>query len=185
MIAMAYAFAISYLNQYPAEAVGPSNFACDVTIRNAKFDSSLQALAVPISDEEQEIFDMLNDQNFTLEFGFINTVASCQKLSFSKVSGSSTTPLNFSSCSDQNGILSASVFLPDHGITVVATIDDIQLVGGVSVGLSGPGQENDSYTLQELGFIQSFYSQSALTFAQTATIDLALTKVSDYLNIVS
>jgi len=182
---MAYAFAISYLYQYPSEDVGPSTFACDVTIRNAKFDTSLQALAVPISDEEQEIFDFLNDQNFTLQLDFINTVASCQKLSISKVTASSTTSLNLLSCSNQNGTLSASVFLPDHGITIVATIDDIQLVGGVKVGLSGPSQENGSYTLKELGFIQSFYSQSAGTFAQTTTIDLALTKVRDYLNIVS
>jgi len=185
MIIMSYAFGISYLNQYPSEDVGPSNFACDVTIRNAQFESSLQALAVPVSDEEEEIFDLLNDQNFTLQLDFINTVASCQKLSVSKVTGSTTTSLTLLSCSNQNGTLSASVYLPDHGMTVVATIDDIQLVGGLKVGLSGPSQENGSYTLKELGFIQSFYSQSAGTFAQTATIDLALTKVSDYLNIVS
>ncbi|CAF5147019.1 unnamed protein product, partial [Rotaria sp. Silwood1] len=37
IIAMAYAFAMSYLNQYPSEKVGPSTFAYDTTIRNTKF----------------------------------------------------------------------------------------------------------------------------------------------------
>ncbi len=179
MTVMAYTFAISYLNQYPSEEVGPSTFACDTTIRNAKFDSSLQALAVPISDEEQTIFNWLNDQNFTLQLEFINTAASCTTLSISEVVGSSTTSLNFSSCSNQNGILSTSVLLPQHAITIVSTIDDIQLVGGVRVGLSGPSQQSGSNTLKELNFIQSFYSLSARTFAQEATINMALTKVSD------
>jgi hypothetical protein len=78
---MAYAFAISYLNQYPSEKVGPSTFACDETIRNAKFATNLQALAVPVSDVEQPMFDMLNTQNFTLYLDFINTVSSCRILS--------------------------------------------------------------------------------------------------------
>jgi hypothetical protein len=56
---MAYAFAFAFLNQYPAERVGPFSFACHLTLRNAKFQSNLQALAVPISDEEQTIFTLL------------------------------------------------------------------------------------------------------------------------------
>ena len=50
MTIMAYVFGISYLNQYPAELVGPSSFACDVDIRNAKYESNLKALAVPVSN---------------------------------------------------------------------------------------------------------------------------------------
>ena len=121
VIAMAYAFAISYLNQYPAEKVGPSNFACDVTIRNAKFESSLQPLAVPISEEEQAIFDLLDDQNFTLQLDFINTEASCPKLSIVEIIETSTTSLNLLSCANINGILSATVFLSQHDLTLVAS----------------------------------------------------------------
>jgi hypothetical protein len=178
---MAYAFAISYMNQYPAEKVGPSTFACDTTLRNAKFASSLQARAVPVSDEEQTIFTLLNDQNFTLQVDFINTAASCMTLSISEVTELATTSLKFLSCSDQNGTLSATVFLPEHDITIEAVLDDIQLVGGVRVGLSGPGQQHDLYTLKELNFIQSFYSQSAQTLAQEVSIDMALTKVSIFI----
>jgi hypothetical protein len=184
MTAMAYAFAMSYLNQYPAEKVGPSNFACDTTIRNAQFESSLQALAVPISDEEQPIFDLLNEQNFTLRLDFLNTAASCMTLSISEITSTSTTSLSLASCSNVNGTLSATVFLPQHDIELQVIINDIQVVGGVRVGLSGPGQLNDSYTLQELNFLQSFYSRSSGTLAQTATIDMALTKVNRYFNII-
>jgi hypothetical protein len=175
---MAYAFAISYLNQYPSEKVGPSTFACDETIRNAKFATNLQALAVPVSDVEQPMFDMLNTQNFTLYLDFINTVSSCRILSVVEVVESSTTSLPLISCSDSNGTLSASVFLPQHDIIIRATLSDIQLVGGVRVGLSGPSVQNDTYALQELDFRQPFYSLSAGTLAQTATISMALTKVS-------
>jgi hypothetical protein len=174
---MAYVFAGSYLKQYPAEKVGPSSFACDLTIRNAKFQSDLQALAVPISDEEQPIFTLLNEQNFTFQLEFINTNASCMKLSIFQVIESSTIPLNLSSCSDLNGILSVTVSLLQHAITIEAILDDIQLVGGVRIGLLGPGQQNGLYSLQELNFIQSIYSPSAQTLAQQVTIDIALTKV--------
>ncbi|CAF1380842.1 unnamed protein product [Rotaria sordida] len=175
--AMAYAFAILYMNQYPSEKVGASTFACDTTIRNAKFQTSLQALAVPVSDEEQPMFDLLNEQNFTLYLDFINTLSSCMSLSISEVTDSSTISMNLLSCSNLNGTLSATVFLPQHDIKVTATLNDIQLVGGIRVGLSGPSSISGSDILKELNFRQSFYSQSPRTFTQAAAIDIALTKV--------
>jgi hypothetical protein len=178
MIVMAYVFGFLYLNQYPSEDVGPSTFACDVTIRNAQFDTSLQALAVRVSDEEQEIFDLLNDQNFTLQLDFINTAFSCNVLSISEITESSTTSLNLLSCSNVNGTLSASVLLPDHSIELQATLDDIQLVGGVRLGLSGPGYQDDLHTLKDPDFSQSFYSSWPGTLAQNPTISMMLTKVS-------
>jgi hypothetical protein len=177
---MACAFAILYLNQYPAEKVGPFTFACDPTIRNAKFDSNLQALAMPIVDEEQPIFSLLNEQNFTFQIDFINTNFSCMKLSISEVTDSSSISLNPFSCSNLNGTLSAKVFLPQHVITIQAVLNGIQLVGGVRIGLYGPAQEDGLFSLQELNFIQSFYSPSNQTLAQQATIDIALTKVCDH-----
>jgi hypothetical protein len=177
---MACAFAILYLNQYPAEKVGPFTFACDVTIRNAKFESNLQALAMPIADEEQPIFTLLNEQNFTFQIDFVNTNFSCMKLSISEVTASSTIPLNLLSCSNLNGILSAKVFLPQHAIEMQVVMNGIQLVGGVRIGLNGPGQEEDLYSLQELNFFQSFSSPSGQTLAQQSDISVALTKVCDH-----
>jgi hypothetical protein len=177
---MAYAFAGSFLNQYPAEKVGPSNFACDTTIRNAQFESSLQALAVPISDEEQPMFDLLNAQNFTLLLSFINTAASCTKLSVSQISASVTTGLAQSSCTDVNGTLSATVLLPQHNINLQVIINDIQVVGGVLLGLSGPGLTSGLYELLALNFWNVFYSTLPGTLAQTPNIDLVLTKVGGF-----
>ncbi len=177
---MAYAFAMSYMNQYPGEKVGPSTFACDETLRNAKYASSLQALAVPVSDEEQTIFKLLNAQNFTLRLDLINTAASCRRLTIYEVSDSSTTFLPFLSCSDENGTLSATIFLPEHDLTIKANVDDIQLIGGLRVGLSGSGEEQNLYTLKELNFIQAFYILSTRTLAQTVTVNAALTKVRHY-----
>ncbi|CAF3727056.1 unnamed protein product [Rotaria sp. Silwood1] len=107
IIAMAYAFAMSYLNQYPSEKVGPSTFAYNTTIRNTKFQSNLQTLAVPVFDEEQPMFNLLNEQNFTFHLKFINTVASCMILSISEVTNSTTISMALSSCSDINGTLLA------------------------------------------------------------------------------
>ncbi len=88
----------------------------DPTIRNAKFDSRLQALAVPVSTVEQTIFNLLNNQNFTRQLDLINTTASCMTLSIYQVTDSSTTSLKLLSCSDVNGTLSPKVFLPQQQI---------------------------------------------------------------------
>lgn len=175
---MAYAFAMSYLNQYPSEKVGPSTFACDSTIRNAKFQSTLQALAVPVSDEEQPMFDLLNEQVFTMQLDFINTNTICRSLFIYEVIETSYILLNQSSCSDFNGTLSTKIVLPQHDITIKAVLDDIQLVGGFRMGITGPGKANDTCTLQELNFIETFYSSSGLTLAQQVSISMAMTKVS-------
>ena len=176
---MAYNFALSYLNQYPSEKVGPSSFACDETIRNAKFESSLRALAVPVSDVEEPIFNALAEQQFTLHLDFINTAMPCTALSIVEVIESYTSPLSSVKCANATGILSASVVLPHHTMTVRAVLGDIQMVGGLRVGITGPGLDNDSYTLHKLNFRKAFYSVSADTLAQQATIQLGMTKVRD------
>ena len=177
IVGLAYFFAMSYLDQYPSEKVGPSTFACDSTIRNAKFQSNLQALAVPVSDEEEPLMTSLNDQIFTMQLDFINTNTICMSLFIYEVIESSTVLLNHSSCSATNGTLSAKVVLPQHDIIIKAVLNDIQLVGGIRLGLAGPGKEDDSHTLQELNFFRSFYSSSNLTLAQESTIYMAMTKV--------
>ena len=175
---MAYNFAVSYLAQYPAERVGPSSFACDETIRNAKFDSRLRALSVPVSDTEQPILDVLDEQIFTLHLDFINTATSCETVSIVEVIESFTYPLPGTSCDTTNGTVSVRVPLPQHTITMRAVLNDIQLVGGLRIGLSGPGQERKLHTLHELNFNRTLFSSAAGTLAQQSTVKVALTKVS-------
>ena len=176
--AMAYNFAMSYLKQYPAEKVGPSSFACDETIRNAKFESSLKSVAVPLSEREQPIFEALADQIFTLHVDFINTAVSCATMSIAEVIEGSTISLPQVTCTEANGTVSIRAVLPQHTITVRTVLSDIQLIGGVRVGLSGHGQVTDLYTLQELNFNQVFLSGTGGTLAQQATIQLAVARVS-------
>ena len=177
MTIMAYVFGISYLNQYPAELVGASSFACDVDIRNAKYESNLKALAVPVSSAEKPIFDALNQQSFTLQLDVVNTVFSCAKLSVAQTLGSSTVQLQMSSCQQSNGILSARTILSEHSPTIVWTLQDIQLIGGIRIGLQAPGDTKTYLVLQDLDFSQTFYSESDRTLAQTVEVQMALTKV--------
>ena len=175
---MAYRFALAYLNQYPAEKVGPSSFACDETIRNAQFQSRLRALSVPVSEMERPIFDALNKQTFTLHLVLINTALSCIKVSMIEVIESFTYALPDVLCNATNGTVSIRVVLPQHTITVRAVLDDIQLVGGVRVGLSGLGQQAKLHTLNELNFHRALFSVAAGTLAQRSTVKVSLTKVS-------
>ena len=175
---MAYRFAVSFLNQYPAESVGPSRFACDETIRNAKFESTLQAVVVPVSEAEKPIFDALTNQPFTLHLTFINTALSCRKVSIVGIIQSYILSLRDVTCTEMNGTISIRAALPQHTIVVRAILNDIQLVGGVRVGLSGPGQMTDQNTLHELNFDETFVSEYGQTFSQQSTIKVVLTKVS-------
>ena len=174
---MAYRFAVSYLSQYPAESVGPSSFACDDTIRNAKFESSLKSLAIPLSEVEEPIFEALKKQKFTLKLELINTAVLCPKISMVEVAESFEYWFSDLKCEENNGTISMRVLLPQHTINLRLTIRDVQLVGGLRVGLTGPGEEKKLHTLQELNFNQAFFSDTAETLAQKATIQLAVTKV--------
>ena len=174
---MAYTFAISYMYQYPIDTTHGSKFACDSTLRNAKFESSLQPLAVPPSTQEQPMFDMLDTQNFTLQFDLLNTALSCMGITFYKLTDSSTISLSPLSCSQLNGAVSTTILLPDQQITLKVVLDDIQLIGGIRVGLSGSGQNNESFTLKQLNFLQPIYSPSKLTLGQSPTIKISMTKV--------
>ena len=62
-----------------------------------------------------------------------------------------------SSCQQSNGILSASTILSEHSPTIVWTLDDIQLIGGIRIGLQAPGDfgalrlgRRDPQVLQQL-----------------------------------
>jgi hypothetical protein len=178
LLIFAYVFSAAFYRQYPIEKVGPSTFACDETIRNAQFESSLQSLAVPVSEEEQPMFDLLNNQDFNMYLELLNTAAMCADLSADQIFGSSTETVTISNCVNSSGILSANIDLRTyHALTIRWTLNDIQLIGAVRVGLSGPSAESETCTLNELNFSQTFYDENGGTLAQRVTINLQLTKV--------
>jgi hypothetical protein len=55
-------------------------------------------------------------------------------------------------------------------------VDDVNTIGGLSIGLSGDGQESEIYTLKELHFYQGF-SKNGFLLSQTLPVTLAVTKV--------
>ena len=176
MTIMAYHFALSFMNQYPSENVGPSTFACDPELRNSRYSSLLQSLAVPISDSEQPLFNLLDSQNFTLNIELLNTAVTCDSFMIQQITDDSPLILSFNTCSNTNGVLAANVRLRQQKVQIELVFSDKQIIGGVRLGLSGPGQQNDSNRLQELNFRKSFINPTK-TLAQKFYVRFDMTKV--------
>lgn len=135
-------FANAFLNQYPIEEVGESAFACDTTMRNAQFSSSMQMLKPRHPVETQPIFDLLNRQPFTLHIDLINTAFTCaDQILVQRIVAYTLIPLSVSSCvmSYDQGILSLAVPLPSHDMNIQVTLPGLRTVGALRLGLSGPG----------------------------------------------
>ncbi len=141
LIISAYTFSNAYLYQYPIEAAGKSSFSCDTTIRNAQFSSSLQMSKPRELADIQPIFDLLEAQPFTLNIDFINTAFNCSDtlpvqrvLSYTLI----TLPITSCSTSYNNSILSLSILLPSHDLSLQVMLPGMRTVGAVRLGLSGP-----------------------------------------------
>ncbi|CAF0896112.1 unnamed protein product [Didymodactylos carnosus] len=84
--------------------------------------------------------------------------------------------LRISNCSNNNSVLSLSIPLPYQGITIQITLGNIYTIGGLRIGLSASGSDNDSYTLQALNFHQPF-SNVEKTLTQSPSVVIQITKV--------
>ncbi|CAF1405986.1 unnamed protein product [Adineta steineri] len=175
-----YIFSAKYYNSYPIENAGPSTFACDTTIRNALFTSSLRSLSVPVSDRTRAIVDLLNNQSVNLNVAFLNTAYNCTSdtITLTYLLGTMWIPIVTNvSCNSSNYILSYNALLPFREITVQLNLPNIYTIGGLRIGLSAPGQiQSSTVTLQDLNFSQTF-SQNGRMLGQNANIALSLTKV--------
>ncbi|CAM4786844.1 unnamed protein product [Rotaria magnacalcarata] len=174
LVAQAYAFSTKFVTQYPSEQVDNSDFACDPTIRNAVFETSLQSLAMAKSDDEQVIYDLVKNQRLTLNVNLLNTAITCSSIYPKQIIDSLLVPINFISCSQNNSIVKTAIMLSNDAVTIQFIIDDFKPIGGIRIGMSGPGKENGSSILKELGFSQAFYNADR-TLAQSATVSLQLT----------
>jgi len=180
LVVACFVFSVKYYNSYPIETVGPSTYTCDTTIRNAQFSTSLQSLSVPILENIQGMIDLLNNQAVNLDVAFINTIYNCTSdaVTLTYLLGATwlTVTPNLS-CNWSSYIVSYSALLPFRPITVKFTLPNIYIIGGLRVGLSGPGiSQSSTATLQDLGFSQTF-NQSGRMLGQDANIALQLTKV--------
>ncbi|CAF3728793.1 unnamed protein product [Rotaria sp. Silwood1] len=176
LVSFAYGFSNSYYKQYPIETSTDSYFACDLSTRNAKFQSSLQTLGIPPTTAEKKMFDLLNEQSFSLNIEFINTLINCDAISIQALYGTTWLTIRWSNCQNNSSILYLSIPLPFQHTSVQVTLDQIQTIGALRIGLSGDKQEEELYKLKELNFYESF-SQNGSVLAQALPISLVLTKV--------
>jgi hypothetical protein len=132
----------------------------------------MQSLGTPVLEEQQPIFDMLNNQPFTLHVAFINTDFSPSDLTVSQELGTMLRNLP-QTTQTTNGILYASTNFTSHTTTIIFNVSSNSAVGGFRVGLSGPSMTNDNYYLQQLNFSYAFnYSNRTTTQDPLITIQL-------------
>jgi hypothetical protein len=181
LLIFAYNFSGSYIKQYPIETSLPSAFACDETIRNAKFQTNLQSLSTPRIDDEQVIFDMLDKQQFILTIDFVNTQQDCDNVKITQTVHSYTKAIT-PKCSYNRSILTLSTILESHTISLQYNFDSASSIGGFRVSLYGKQLEamnassNSNYLVRELNFIQPFLVYNE-TLAYDPNIEFQLTRI--------
>jgi hypothetical protein len=181
LLVFAFTFSNDYLYQYPIETSLPSTFACDTSLRNAQFQTSLQSLSIPLSNEEQPIFDMLDEQQFTLIVDFINTKYECSDIDVTQTSHAYAESVTHN-CSYNRSVLTISIILASHTVAFNYTFDDALSIGGLRISLYGKEKTesnrtlNTQYLVRELNFIQPFLINNQ-TLASDPSIDISLTRV--------
>ncbi|CAF3549967.1 unnamed protein product [Adineta steineri] len=176
LVIFACIFSKDYSKQYPIETSSDSYFACDTTIRNAKFETSVQSLAIPLTDADQKMFDLLNSQEFILNIELINTVIKCNAISIEALYGIQWSTIRWLNCDNINSTLFLSIPLPYQHISIQIYIADIQTIGALRIGLYGQESRNGNYFLKQLNFYQSFYKNDFI-LARNLPVSLSLTKV--------
>ncbi|CAF3218407.1 unnamed protein product [Rotaria socialis] len=176
LLCFAYAFSNAYLKQYPIETSSDSYFACDRSIRNAKFQTSLYSLAIPGADAEEEMFHILDGQEFTLNVDFINTLINCDVVSLKTLLGTTWSTFRWSTCDNINSTLSLSILLPVEHTSIEITLADVGIISALRIGLSGQKNEKEFYYLRELNSFQSF-SKNGSILAHALPLAVSVTKV--------
>ena len=143
LVVFAFYFSNSFLHQYPIEEVKDnSSFACDLTLRNAKFRTSIQK--VPTArhsvSANQRIFDLLKAQVFTLDIDLIQTAFTCDDpIYVERLYGYQYAPLPISRCQKTHNatVLNVGILLPAHDITVQLVLPGLKTIGAIRLGLRG------------------------------------------------
>ena len=175
IIVFAALFTNSFIQQYPQATSKEPEFTCDETLRNSQFFSRMQALGAAVPDTMKEIFSLLKSQKFTLIVTLLNTLVN-QNIVVTQTVGSIVTKLNIDLSAPTNGCLVISCNLTANIATVNINISTTNLIGGVSIGLSGPGTSDQYNQLKELNFSQSFYIANR-TMSQDPYITIELIQI--------
>ncbi|CAF1370855.1 unnamed protein product [Rotaria sordida] len=172
-------FATNYIKLYPIETSSYARGSCDDASYNALFDNALQ---LPLSNPDGTrwpIFDMLDEQPFTMTLDLVNTRAYCSNISFQQNRpGVNYLRLPMTTCILQpdNITRSVSVALPAHRINVQLNITGPYFVGGFRLCLHGPGLIKGFNKLHGLDMCQFFFTPNQ-TLARAATLSVVFIKV--------
>ncbi|CAF1260851.1 unnamed protein product [Adineta steineri] len=181
LVMFAYHFSGSYLNQYPIETAPPSTFACDQTIRNAKFQTNLQSLTTPRSEDEEPIFELLDQQQFILTIDFINTQQDCDDLTITQIVHSYSQVIS-SNCTYNRSTVTISTTLQSHTVSLIYNFAKALSIGGFRISFYSEQIElnnkssNTNYFVQEFNFVQPFFVFNQ-TMAYDPTIEYQLTRI--------
>jgi hypothetical protein len=91
--------------------------------------------------ENQPIFDLLNAQQFYLKIDLVQTAFTCQdNLTVNHVIDYALLQLPITQCdtSYNDSILSLTIALPAHDISVQLILPGLRTVGAIRLGLAGP-----------------------------------------------
>ena len=121
---------------------------------------------------------LLNEQPFTLSIDLLNTITTCSDVHITFKSGAHEIPFHTYHCTRTSSvILSISLRLPAHLITVDFNFSTSHTIGGLRVCLSGPeSQEKDIYTVRSLRTCE-FFGQENETLGRKPHVTFMLTKV--------
>lgn len=172
MSVFAYRFSSAFINQYPFESAGPSTFACNLELINAKFSTTMQSLITPVPEGIRPLFNMLNEQPFTVNVIFINTALNETHLTVQRVSGGNARNLS-SDVTSRDGILFTSTVLPSHDLHLEYRFSENFPIGAVRVGITAPESSEENYKVQQMNFSQVFhYPNRTMTQDAIVTIEL-------------
>ena len=161
-------FANDYFYSYPIEKINSSRLQCHNNHTNSKFDNALQ-LPLPATDGVYAtIFDMLNEQKFTMTIHLINTRAECDNITVARLRHMGTPEtITLKNCTllgyNVTGLFSFD--LATHSDSVQVTIEGPYFIGALRICLHGSkdldkvvGQKR--HQLEELDMCTLFYTDN-------------------------
>ena len=178
LVIFSYVFSGTYIHRYPVDTFSNRPMTCDGSMRNAKFSTGFRLLSLPVTDDEAPIFPLLNEQPFTLSIDLLNTMTTCSDVHITFKSGAHEIPFHTYNCTRTSSIiLSISLRLPAHLITVDFNFSTSHSIGGLRVCLSGPQREEKNiYTVRSLQTCE-FFGQENETLGRKPHVTCMLTKV--------
>ncbi|CAF1010556.1 unnamed protein product [Adineta ricciae] len=171
LLAFAIKFSYSYHYLYPIENQHLINEnSCSTNLHlNAKFESNLQYLTKPYGQLE-EIFRLLDSQEFLMNIELINTTFHCGRLFINSH--------NSVSCYTRDFNLYASTNLSSHKVPISLTLQGKGIIEAMRIGFIGSEIHQMNNYVQKVNFSKVFYyTNRTISMQMVHSIDLQLTKI--------